>query len=129
MDVTAVLNRLKKAYGAGNMNDLAYKMGVSKKTFNSWRNRKNIPKEHILSCFMNTGYPVEWIVGDDSHKNTNIIVEDNNVQIQGKGNSVKQTKGSDEMDEIFLLMKQYATPKLLQEIKTKLLKIKEAIDG
>ena len=65
MDVTETLNRLKKAYSANSMNELANVMGVSITTFNTWRNRKKIPKKYLLECSRLTKYSYEWLLGED----------------------------------------------------------------
>ncbi|EHZ4886160.1 helix-turn-helix transcriptional regulator [Campylobacter jejuni] len=63
----------------------------------------------------------------------NLIVGDSNIQINGIGNSfstlaTNKQKLNSELEEIIELMQDYATPKLLREIKAKLLKLKELDD-
>lgn len=61
----------------------------------------------------------------------NLIIGDANIQINGTNNSFSNftpKKSSSELEEIIELMQDYATPKLLREIKEKLLKLKELDD-
>lgn len=69
-------------------------------------------------------------INPDSFFN-NFAVGDSNIQISGTGNSlsgfISRNIDSD-LNEIIELMRDYATPKLLREIKEKLLRLKEAND-
>lgn len=125
MDVTETLNRLKKAYSANSMNELANVMGVSITTFNTWRNRKKIPKKYLLECSRLTKYSYEWLLGEDKESmNYQNIMGNYNVQIYGENNSLS-TKQDGYYAELFELIKKYASPTIIQDFKNKLLKIKE----
>ncbi|WP_169976026.1 helix-turn-helix domain-containing protein [Campylobacter sp. RM16191] len=148
MDVTKVLNNIKEAYKARNMEELANKMGVSISTFNSWRNRKNIPKKYILECSRLTNYDYEWLLHDNNKyaKNTFIsgdrnVYIGNDTKINGSGiigssisnshivGSIMPNQTKPEYAELYDLIKDYATPKIIQEFKERLLKIKAAHEG
>lgn len=62
-----------------------------------------------------------------SHRDL-IITGDNNIQITGKNNVISNNQDY-EYKEIFELIKEYATPKMIKDMKEKLLKIKEIYES
>ncbi len=67
------------------------------------------------------------VFGDNA--NNNQVIGNNNIanngSVQVVGHNLNQISASNETDEIVELIKNYATPKILQDLKSKLLKIKE----
>ncbi|MCI6988721.1 MAG: helix-turn-helix domain containing protein [Campylobacter sp.] len=132
MDVTETLNKLKQAYNVDTMRELSKIMGVSITTFNTWRNRKNIPKKYLLECSRLTKCSYEWLLGDNEKKMASQnIIGDHNIQINGKNNNITtlNTAQNQQYAELFELIKNYATPKMLIDLKNKLLKIKELYEN
>ena len=137
MDVTEILNRIKKAYEVKTMGDLALKMGVSATTFNTWRNRKNIPAHYILECSRLTGYDYDWLIGGSQIASaTTYISGDKNVHIGGNAsisgnilsNNIENHNGikMEQYKDFLALIDEYGTPKIIQEFTERLLKIKAA---
>ncbi|STQ85780.1 XRE family transcriptional regulator [Helicobacter muridarum] len=54
-----------------------------------------------------------------------VIEGNNNIQVVGCNNKIPNAK-DDELEEIFQLIKDYAPPKMIKDIKEKLLKIKDS---
>lgn len=65
----------------------------------------------------------------DKHISMPTIIGDHNTQVMGNENKITaSTRENNEYDELFALICDYATPKMLKELKEKLLKIKEMIN-
>ncbi|MDD3467902.1 MAG: helix-turn-helix domain-containing protein [Campylobacterales bacterium] len=112
MEAREKLDKIKVEWGLKTDDELANKLGIPKNTLNTWIRRKNIPEKWELK------------IGQ-----MNTIVGNGNIHISGKGNSVNTAPQSkSEYRELFALIEEYATPKLIEEFKVKLLKIKEIID-
>ncbi|PID91796.1 MAG: hypothetical protein CSA96_06885 [Bacteroidetes bacterium] len=126
MNVTKVLKNMKKAYKCHNMDDLAEIMQVSKTTFGTWRNRKKIPKKYILECSQMTKVDYECLLDEDKYDKSQLILGNNNIQTLGNNNTIKTQQSTSEYQNLFKLIEEYATPKLIREFEEKLLKIRKA---
>lgn len=125
MNVTQVLNRLKKAYKCANMQELADRLGVAKSTFSSWRKRKVIPDKYIQKCSRLANIDYDWLLGKTTVDTSQVIIGDNNIQTKGNQNLIHGIATKGKYQELFRLIEEYATPKLIEEFRNKLLKIKE----
>ncbi|WP_267523821.1 hypothetical protein [Campylobacter sp. MG1] len=94
------LNEVKKVYNISNDLELSKFLKTNKHNIDSWVKRNKIPNS--------------WL---------NYI----ELLLQKRENAVNMTH-SIEIDEIVLLLKTYGTPKILQELKNKLLTIKNIDD-
>lgn len=97
------LNEIKDLLDLKSDNELSDFLQTNKSNIDSWVKRNKIPEK--------------W----------QIEIGKNIVLISGKNNTVSNARTS-EHSELFDLIQNYATPKLIQEFKQKLLKIK-AIHG
>ncbi|MDR0408671.1 MAG: helix-turn-helix domain containing protein [Campylobacteraceae bacterium] len=104
------VNWLKQKYGVKTDTELAKAMNVSLDTVRTWKKRgvANNVQNYIVQ---------EGIIGN------------NNIQVTGEGNTINGISQEKEFAELLALMRNYATPALLNEFKNKLLKIKEIHDG
>ncbi|MDR2081186.1 MAG: helix-turn-helix domain-containing protein [Campylobacteraceae bacterium] len=96
------------------------KIGVSKRTYLRYESgERKAPVDIIQKIAQLGNTTIEQIIGD--------VSGDNNVIVSGEGNIVNSTKKSDKkFENLFNLIENYATPKLIEEFESKLLKIKEA---
>lgn len=108
------IDEIKQLWGLKTDDELAKKLEISKETINSWLKRDKIPEKWELKI---------------GQMNNN-ITGNHNIVTSGANNVVSTHSGNNpQMTELCRLIEQYATPKLIDEFKEKLLKIKEVVDG
>lgn len=112
MDAREKLDELKNLWGLRTDEELAEKLDIPKNTINTWVRRKNIPEKWELK------------IGQMNH-----ISGNNNIQVSGNANAINGASSHSKYAELFSLIENYATPKLIEEFTAKLLKIKEVVDG
>jgi len=98
--------------------NLAKWLGIDASAINQWKKSGNIPKNHLKK--------IENIISADT--SSSVINGNNNMAINGIGNSISNSKiykKSPEIEEISELLQEYASSKFLKDLKEKLLKIKE----
>lgn len=113
MNARKKLDELKDLWGLRTDEELANKLNIPKNTINTWIRRGSIPEKWELKIIQ---------------MNDKSIVGNSNIQVIGHKNSVNSTSNQ-KYSELFELIEQYATPKLIEEFKFKLLKIKEVVDA
>lgn len=109
------LNEIKNLFGLKTDNELSEFLGTNKLNIDSWVKRDKIPEKW------------ELIIRQKPYTNS-IVSGNNNIQITGKNNTISNTQYQ-EYNELFELIKEYATPKMIKDIREKLLKIKEAYES
>lgn len=114
------LNEIKKAFNLKTDKELSEFIKTEKHNIDSWVRRNKIPKEwdRILDNILQKNI---------TFNTTNHIKGDGNINIVGKNNAINSTYKPD-FQELFYLIENYATPKIINDLKEKLLKIKE-LDG
>lgn len=106
------LNEIKDLLDLKSDNELSDFLQTNKSNIDSWVKRNKIPEKWQIE--------IGHILGQNA-------IGKNIALISGKNNTVSNARTS-EHSELFDLIQNYATPKLIQEFKQKLLKIK-AIHG
>ncbi len=125
MDLTKDLRNIRRRIGK-TQKEMGMLLGIPQTTWASYEAGKANPPLKILRQLADLGYGIEAL------STTGIIVGNNNMQAIGDNNQISTSNNNDDDDaylELFELIRNYATPKMLKELKEKLLKIKEAIDG
>jgi transcriptional regulator with XRE-family HTH domain len=114
------LKNIRKTLGF-TQDDFCARIGISKRAYTHYeKGERKIPIDIADKIARMSNIKIEQIVGD--------INSDNNIIISGKGNVVNgliDTKSNKKFENLFNLIENYATPKLIEEFETKLLKIKE----
>jgi len=134
-EINKILDRMKIAFNVSTYAEVAHKLGMSPSTLDTWKRRKEIPEVHILKCVHLTGYDENFIkYGTKKAENSSHIVNGNgNISFSGSGNTVSgnntassaQTiNHNDEIKEVFDLLQEYGSPKMIKELKDRLLQIK-----
>lgn len=139
-----------------NQTELADKLGVSRSIVSEFENDSREPSKEFIIALSKIGISVDWFLtgegspftkndGDNAqgrmfaydwennpHQQANnhtTVIGDNNTQIVGDKNKITaSTRQHTEYDELFCLIRDYATPKMLKDLKEKLLKIKETVN-
>ncbi len=122
MDLTKELRKIRKNMGK-TQKEIGELLGIPQTTWASYEAGKANPPLKIIRQLADLGYGIEAL------STNGVIVGNNNMQTIGDNNYISSTpNNNDQYSELFELIKNYATPKMLKELKEKLLKIKEAID-
>ncbi len=108
MDARQKLDELKILLNISTDGELAQELGTQVNNVYAWVKRNKIPERWLLVI---------------KQKSKNIPISNNKIQIS-YNNLIQDDKH--ETKEICELIKNYATPKLIQEFKEKLIKIKKA---
>lgn len=106
------LDKIKADWHLRTDEELAKKLNIPKETINSWVKRNKLPEK--------------WELKIGQMNNLNISGNEN-IQISGHMNTVGHDKNKNH-NELFSLIENYATPKLIEEFTQKLLKIKAVVD-
>lgn len=61
MSVDAVLDRLRQAYHAEDLAELALRLEMDETTFRVWRSRKTVPNKILVKVSTETGRSVSWL--------------------------------------------------------------------
>lgn len=143
-DIELIISRLKYHFGVKKDTELAKKLDIPYRTFNTWKTRKEIPSSRLSDIAVRENLSLDWIISgkglgsfraftrEDNVTAENIKVK-NGVYVGGnnKGdikNGHKQDINSD-MEEFLELFKKYGNETLLEKFKNELLKIKDIMDG
>jgi hypothetical protein len=119
-DIKEDIEALKKALRVKKDTELTETLGISYSAIDAWKRRGKLPEKYK-----------KYIHNVDG--NNNMIAEaDNAIMISGKGNMVSGSKNSysqgssynDDIQEICELLQEYGSPKMIKDIKEKLLQIK-----
>ena len=109
------LDEIKKQLDVKTDAELAEILDTNKLNIDSWVKRNKIPEKW------------ELFIRQIPYKSS-VAIGDHNVQITGEGNIVSGVVDT-QYAELFELIKNYATPKIIKDLKEKLLKIKEIYES
>ncbi len=133
--VEDVFKRLYEALDIKKDSDFCRKYGIHNSTLSTWKKRNSLPYEQLEDIVYNEKLSFDWLLTGKGDKklgstNENIIVGNitqngNNILQTGNGTNIALLS-STSIDEICDLIKNYATPKILIDLKHNLQKIKEA---
>lgn len=62
-DPSVVMSRLKEAYAASTLTELAARMGVPGPTVKGWSQRGSVPLERLMRTSADTGCSLDWLCG------------------------------------------------------------------
>ncbi len=110
MNARERLDNIKAMLGVKTDAELSVLLKTKKSNIDSWIKRDKIPEK--------------WELFIRQMPYTNIINGNENIQISGQHNIISNNANT-EYEELFELIKEYATPKMIKDFKEKLLKIKE----
>ncbi|AQW85454.1 putative transcriptional regulator, XRE family [Campylobacter pinnipediorum subsp. caledonicus] len=115
-----ILKKVRTDFGY-TQEKMAEKLGIHKQTYIRYENgKRNIPSKILKRISEISGETLDYLFGYQN------ITGNNNTQISGNNISVRDNNGYDkDFLEIVELLKEYANPKMLSDLKEKLLKIKE----
>ncbi|CUV65199.1 hypothetical protein BN3087_220016 [Sulfurovum sp. enrichment culture clone C5] len=113
MTVREKLDKTKADWHLRTDEELAMRLKTNKLNIDSWIKRNKLPEKWELKI----GQMYEQHIY--GHKN---------IQISGDMNIVGHNTNK-KHNELFYLIENYATPRLIEEFTEKLLKIKEVVDG
>ena len=108
MNARDFLDQLKKNLDISYDKQLAEILGTSKEALDKWIVRDKIPDKIINKIGQN-------------------VIGNNNISVTGKNNSISSVSSgvaNDEIDEIASLLREYASPKFIKDLREKLLQIK-----
>lgn len=108
------LDKVKADWHLRTDEDLAKKLKTNKLNIDSWVRRNKLPEKWELKIGQLYG---QYVSGNG------------NIQVRGKANVINLQNNTSKYAELFALIEAYATPKLIEEFTSKLLKIKEVVDG
>ena len=108
--------------------EIAALLGIPQTTWSNYEIGKAKPPLKILMQLADLGYAIPGFSNNVILGNNNTQIGNNNQIVQKPDNSTPQYP-SDEYAELLDLLCNYAPPKMLKELKAKLLKIKEMADN
>lgn len=112
MNTREKLDEIKRVLNIKTDAELSMCLGTNKSNIDSWVKRNKIP--------------AKWELAMGQKSDFLNIAGNNNVQILGNNNPIlRRSFEESDYDELFQLIKQYATPKIIGELKEKLLRIKK----
>jgi len=132
-----IMDRLRQYYDVKSDKKVAEKLGINYNTVKTWSGRKTIPIKTLLNSIQNESIDTNWLLygSKGTEKTSQIINGDNNISFSGSGNTVSDVQSSynvkpesnytDEIKEICELLQEYGSPKMIKDLKEKLLQIKE----
>jgi uncharacterized protein YjcR len=134
-NVNEIIDRMRLVTNTDTYADLADTLGVALTTINNWKRRGEVPEKNILKCIHLTNTTKEYLLfGIKRAENTSHIVNGNgNISFSGSGNNVsgnntasssQATNYNEEIKEVFDLLQEYGSPKMIKELKDRLLQIK-----
>lgn len=115
MNARERLDNIKAMLGVKTDAELSVLLKTKKSNIDSWIKRDKIPEKW------------ELFIRQIPYKSS-VAIGDHNVQITGEGNIVSGVVDT-QYAELFELIKNYATPKIIKDLKEKLLKIKEIYES
>lgn len=119
MDFSKILTDFRKSSGKS-QKDFAEELGVPQTTWAGYELGKTEPKLGTLIALAERGYIIPSL-------SNGFIVGNNNTQTIGNNNRITALSDEDgSYAELFELLRNYGTPKMLKDLKEKLLKVKEA---
>ncbi len=128
----AILDRMRIAFNVETYKQLSDELGVSANTLDTWKRRESVPEQHILRCIQMTGLNEQYLRYGHTPDNKHTIQGNHNISINGVGNSIGNNVNNSshlginsDIDEIYELLLEYGTPKLIKELKEKLYQLKE----
>ncbi len=133
-NVNEVIDRMRIVTNTQTYADLANKLGVALTTINNWKRRGEVPEINILKCIHLTNTTKEYLLhGVKKNDNSHIVNGNHNVSISGTGNTIGNNVNNIgnqepiidyELKEVCQLLHDYGSPKMIKELKSKLLQIK-----
>jgi uncharacterized protein YjcR len=143
--VEEVLNRLYLAININKDVEFCHKYGIKANTLSTWKKRDSLPYEHIENISQSENISMDWLL---TGKGSMYLEKDNSFSLENSQNNVESSNinnihlnnvqdcdinhlssplhlASGDINDFCQLIKDYATPKMIEEIKQKLLKIKE----
>jgi hypothetical protein len=122
-----VFDRIKEVMGFSKEKELADFFDISAQNLSTVKQRGTIPYEKIINKSLNN-YNLEYIffgAGRRKPPALNISGNGHNTNI-GNNNSISNGLTDAGIDyDLLMLLRDYGTPKMIEELKTKLIKIKE----
>ncbi|MGI5090757.1 helix-turn-helix transcriptional regulator [Treponema sp. OMZ 805] len=125
-NLASKIKEVRKKMGKS-QKDLAELLGIPQTTWSNYEIGKAKPPLKILMQLADLGYAIPGFSNNVILGNNNTQIGNNNHIVQAPDNSSPQYP-SDEYAELIELLCNYAPPKMLKELKAKLLKIKEMAD-
>ena len=118
MKIDNKLREIRKSLGI-KQNKFAYDLDIPLQTYIRYEHNKREVPSSVMKKISDK-------YGVDFNTFYNGVIEGNsNIQIIGRNNNIANAK-NDELEEIFQLIRDYAPPKMIKDIKEKLLKIKDS---